>query len=199
MTMDSGTKVKVIGGKHKGQWGFIKRAMPEFSFVVLKIYRKSISLGDDEDVCVDTEVRAKNIYLEVIPETVFEMPEASDLVELGPCDDHDAYQFPQHPPVFQVVDSVVDELLAHKQMPAPLNDEDLLSEHSDDEPVNITGILPTVDEALSLAHKQLKHSETISELETQNHSLLSSLQLFIQLADVLRDKVERTTPSSVVF
>ena len=229
MTMDSGTKVKVIGGKHKGKWGFVKRAMPEFSFVVLKVYQKSISLGDDEDVCVDTEVRAKNIYLEVIPETVFEMPEASDLVELGPCDPdppdwakvpkRDVYGIaipPQeplvlgsskplmrgseilatHPAVFEVVDSVIDELIAHKQMYEPPDNDDLLSLHSDEETVDITGVLPSVDEALSLAHKQMKHDDKISELEevitdlsSLNRDMASSLELFLKLADLIKDKV----------
>lgn len=207
MTMDSGTKVKVIGGKHKGKWGFVKRAMPEFSFVVLKVYQKSISLGDDEDVCVDTEVRAKNIYLEVIPETVFEMPEASDLVELGPCDPDPpdwappkdpavAAHLTEHPAAFEVVDSVIDELIAHKQMYEPPDNDDLLSVHSDEEAVDITGVLPSVDEALSLAHKQIKHDEKISELEevitdlsSLNRDMASSLELFLKLADLIKDKV----------
>ena len=46
MTLDNGTKIRVIGGKHKGKWGHIIREMNEFSIVRLKEYVKSISLGD---------------------------------------------------------------------------------------------------------------------------------------------------------
>ena len=57
-------------------------------------------------------------------------------------------------------------------------------------------IIPSVDEALSLAHKQMKHDDKISELEevitdlsSLNRDMASSLELFLKLADLIKDKV----------
>ena len=207
MVLEKGTKIRVIGGKHKGKWGHVFREMKEFSILRLKDYVKSKALGDDEDLIVEREVRAKNVYLERIPETVFEMPDEKDLLALGPCDvpqvDTPKPPVPVPVPVpeperksvkplvFTGIDAIIDEL----KMKGPTNDDDLLSVHSDEDPVDITDILPSIDEALTLRHKQMKHKETVASLEAEietlkqeNKALADGMDLFINLADFAKNR-----------
>lgn len=211
MALDKGTKIRVIGGKHKGKWGFVFREMPEFSIVRLMDYVKSKALGDDEDVVVEREVRSKNIYLEVIPETVFEMPDEIDLYAVGQCDEEwdksaqepepeeddfvPAFQgapkpLPSESP--QVMDKIIEDLIMNQ----PKNDDDLLSNHSDEDPVDITGILPTIDEALKLKHKEMSWEQTIDDMEqticnlqSEKQELAEAVELFIKLADYLKTRL----------
>lgn len=184
MTLDNGTKIRVIGGKHKGKWGHIIREMNEFSIVRLKEYVKSISLGDDEDVIVERQVRAKNMYVEVIPETVFEMPDESDLISV--------FSMPsdaEHQTVVcgeGVEPETLNKLIQDMKMPIPENDDDLLSNHSDEDevdisaetkdPFDITDTLPSITEALQLR-------KDVRDLTTKNKELTEALDLFVKLCD----------------
>ena len=73
-------KVRVIGGKHRGSWGFITDVKAEFCNIDVHNYVRSIAMGDAEDLVNVKNVRAKKTYVEKIPESIFAMPEADDVV-----------------------------------------------------------------------------------------------------------------------
>lgn len=193
MTFAKDQKVKVIGGAHKGKWGYVFREMNEFCMVIIMDYQKAIARGDDEDLLVKREVRAKTKYLEVIPETIFEMPDESDLMPV--------FSLPTetHPDTHKVIidpdpePETIEKLIEDLKMPIPENDDDLLSNHSDDEPVDITDILPSMTEALQLRRDVRRHkesievmSEEIENLTTKNKELTEALDLFVKLCDFVR-------------
>tara|TARA_R110000765_G_scaffold6230_3_gene19309 strand:+ start:130 stop:708 length:579 start_codon:yes stop_codon:yes gene_type:complete len=190
MTFAKDQKVKVIGGAHKGKWGYVFREMNEFCMVIIMDYKKAIARGDDEDLLVKREVRAKTKYLEVIPETIFEMPDESDLMPVFslPTETHKVIIDPDPEP------ETIEKLIEDLKMPIPENDDDLLSNHSDDEPVDITDILPSMTEALQLRRDVRRHkesievmSEEIENLTTKNKELTEALDLFVKLCDFVRN------------
>ena len=190
MTFAKDQKVKVIGGAHKGKWGYVFREMNEFCMVIIMDYKKAIARGDDEDLLVKREVRAKTKYLEVIPETIFEMPDESDLMPVFslPTETHKVIIDPDPEP------ETIEKLIEDLKMPIPENDDDLLSNHSDDEPVDITDILPSMTEALQLRKDVRRHkesievmSEEIENLTTKNKELTEALDLFVKLCDFVRN------------
>ena len=237
MTFAKDQKVKVIGGAHKGKWGYVFREMNEFCMITIMDYKKAIARGDDEDLLVKREVRAKTKYLEVIPETIFEMPDESDLMpvydlstlpvavaeqpldpegvepreqpldpqlNLGVVDEstlEEKYIPPKGRLVEDVISETLDRIIEDLKMPIPENDDDLLSNHSDDEsvdiaadtrdPEDITDILPTVTEALQLR-------KDVKDLTRQNNELIinakhyqEALDLFVKLCDFVRHRNTR--------
>lgn len=196
MTFAKDQKVKVMGGAHKGKWGYVFREMNEFCMITIMDYKKAIARGDDEDLLVKREVRAKTKYLEVIPETIFEMPDESDLMPVYTLTPEeitmDCYTEP-------AVEIALDKIIEDLKMPIPENDDDLLSNHSDDEsvdigseatcfagadnrdPEDITDILPSVTEALQLR-------KDVKELTRQNNELTEAFDLFVKLCDFVRHR-----------
>ena len=238
--LEKGTKIRVTGGKHKGKWGYVMREMPEFCEVRLMEYIKSKATGDDEDVIKERQVRAKTIYVEVIPDTVFEMPDEMDLYAVGDCsvewdkslgsgvaeqvahakeEEMAGYGpvstgppplpvkkgrgkakvnsgpnvcVPPDPEVETKMDAIISDLLGHP----PPNDDDLLSIHSDDEPVDITDILPTIDEALELKHMVKKNDKVVQELtgevarlQFEKNELAEALELFMKMSDFFKTRL----------
>ena len=196
MTFAKDQKVKVIGGAHKGKWGYVFREMNEFCMITIMDYQKAIARGDDEDLLVKREVRAKTKYLEVIPETIFEMPDESDLMPVFSLPETDKYIPPKGRLVEDVISETLDRIIEDLKMPIPENDDDLLSTHSDsdDESVDIsadtrvseatediTDILPSVTEALQLR-------KDVEDLTRQNNELTEAMDLFVKLCDFVRHR-----------
>jgi len=212
MTFAKDQKVKVIGGAHKGKWGYVFREMNEFCMITIMDYQKAIARGDDEDLLVKREVRAKTKYLEVIPETIFEMPDESDLMPVFSLPETDKYIPPKGRLVEDVISETLDRIIEDLKMPIPENDDDLLSTHSDsdDESVDIgseatceagadnrvseatediTDILPSVTEALQLR-------KDVEDLTRQNNELTEAMDLFVKLCDFVRNRHTRGVQDS---
>ena len=204
MTFAKDQKVKVIGGAHKGKWGYVFREMNEFCMITIMDYKKAVARGDDEDLLVKREVRAKTKYLEVIPETIFEMPDESDLMPVFSLPETDKYIPPKGRD--DVISETLDKIIEDLKMPIPENDDDLLSKHSDDEsvdiaadnrdPEDITDILPSVTEALQLR-------KDVEDLTRQNNELImnakhseEALDLFVKLCDFVRNRHTRGVQDS---
>tara|TARA_R110000765_G_scaffold302833_2_gene397018 strand:+ start:749 stop:1459 length:711 start_codon:yes stop_codon:yes gene_type:complete len=215
MTFADGEKIRIIGGKHKGKWGYVLREMPEFCLCRLMEYKTSKAMGDDEDLIVEKQVRAKTTYVEAIPTTVFEMPEdntSGTSLGFAPIEP------PQVPvatktktktkgtqttgpnpmiPLDKEVGTKMDAIIEDLLMGVPANDDDLLSHHSDEEPVDITDVLPSIDEALEMKHQNLKNKKVLDEmtseifkLSTEKNELAEALELFVKLADFLRGRLQ---------
>jgi hypothetical protein len=159
MSLVSGDKVRVIGGKWKKHWGFLKTISTAFSQVELHHFTQSKSAGDPEDVVEKKVCRVKNKYLEKFPEMVWEMPEADQLQPVGP-------EAPLVMPEVKdpVIEEIVEEGGDNAQTEKMIQDvvagcrafsvEEALSEHaSEGDPVDITADLPSMDEALLLRQK----------------------------------------------
>lgn len=162
MSLVSGDKVRVIGGKWKKHWGFLKTISTAFSQVELHHFTQSKSAGDPEDVVEKKVCRVKNKYLEKFPEMVWEMPEADQLQPVGP----EAPLVMPDPVVVKdpVIEEIVEEGGDNAQTEKMIQDvvddcrafsvEEALSEHaSEGDPVDITADLPSMDEALLLRQK----------------------------------------------
>ena len=84
-------------------------------------------------------------------------------------------------------------------MPIPENDDDLLSNHSDEDevdisaetrdPFDITDILPSITEALQLRKE-------VRDLTTKNKELTDAFDLFVKLCDFVALRTDRH-PSGV--
>jgi len=161
MSLVSGDKVRVIGGKWKKHWGFLKTISTAFSQVELHHFTQSKSAGDPEDVVEKKVCRVKNKYLEKFPEMVWEMPEAQQLQPVGP----EAPLVMPDPVIEEIIEEgippenaekmiqdVVNEVKAFK--PPAFSVEEALSEHaSEGDPVDISAELPSMEEALLLRQK----------------------------------------------
>ena len=176
--------------------GYVFREMNEFCMITIMDYQKAIARGDDEDLLVKREVRAKTKYLEVIPETIFEMPDESDLMPVFSLSE-EKYIPPKGRD--DVISETLDRIIEDLKMPIPENDDDLLSKHSDDEsvdisadnrnPEEITDILPSVTEALQLR-------KDVEDLTRQNNELTEALDLFVKLCDFVRHRHTRGVQDS---
>ena len=156
MSLVSGDKVRVIGGKWKKHWGFLKTISTAFSQVELHHFTQSKSAGDPEDVVEKKVCRVKNKYLEKFPEMVWEMPEADQLQPVGP----EAPLVMPDPVIEEIIEEGGDNAQTEKMIQDVVDDcrafsvEEALSEHaSEGDPVDITADLPSMDEALLLRQK----------------------------------------------
>ena len=214
-------KVRVIGGKHRGSWGFITDVKAEFCNIDVHKYVRSIAMGDAEDLIDIQNVRAKKTYVEKIPESIFAMPEAEDVVpvvEFGdnplkddrifeeiiasgkPPDiveyepDPEPVELPP-PPVAESVAEAIEAVL-DAVPPPPVGDTDLLSDHSsEEEPIDITGKLPNIEEAMALNEQNKLYRAEIEELKLalsemafQAQEAKESLGLYHKLSGVVAKK-----------
>ena len=148
-----GTKVEITSGKWKKKWGFVQSVSPGYSQVEIHDYLKSKAKGDAEDEVKVSLCRVKSPYLKKIVEQVWNMPDAEDLavVEKLPVEvvDYDQQQSPADNKLCkEIVDAMVNDELKEA---AGFAVADALSDHdSEDEPVDISEDLPTIEEALLL-------------------------------------------------
>jgi hypothetical protein len=149
-----GDKVKITGGKHRNQWGYLRSLKDSFCDVELVKYVKSKANGDSVDEIERVKVRAKKDFIEVVPEDCFEMPDEKDLQVVD--------ELPDNPSnLNEAVQMVIDDI----KMPDPENDDDILSQHSEDEIEDITAELPSIDEALTYKRENIVLKEDIKGLE----------------------------------
>jgi len=126
-----GDKVKITKGTHKNKWGYIYILKDSFIQVKTQHYVKSKAQGDAEDVCVEKVVRAKREFVVPVPGVVIEMPDADQVHPVGEFEEE----------AVDIGMSEADKKLCQQildQMPLPINDDDILSQH-DEEEVDITG------------------------------------------------------------
>lgn len=214
-------KVRVIGGKHRGSWGFITDVKAEFCNIDVHKYVRSIAMGDAEDLIDIQNVRAKKIYVEKIPESIFAMPEADDVVPVVEFGDNplkddrifeeiiasgnqpDIVEYEPDPepvelpppPVGEAVAEAIEALL-DAVPPPPVGDTDLLSDHSsEEEPIDITGKLPNIEEAMALNEQNKLYRAEIEELKLalsemafQAQEAKESLGLYHKLSGVVAKK-----------
>ena len=205
-------KVRVIGGKHRGSWGFITDVKAEFCNIDVHKYVRSIAMGDAEDLIDIQNVRAKKTYVEKIPESIFAMPEAEDVVPVVDFGDNplkddrifeeiialgkqpDIVEYEPDPEPEAVADIIQDVLDAVP--PPPVGDTDLLSDHSsEEEPIDITGKLPNIEEAMALNEQNKLYRAEIEELKLalsemafQAQEAKESLGLYHKLSGVVAKK-----------
>tara|TARA_R110000851_G_scaffold207016_2_gene359018 strand:+ start:149 stop:796 length:648 start_codon:yes stop_codon:yes gene_type:complete len=205
-------KVRVIGGKHRGSWGFITDVKAEFCNIDVHKYVRSIAMGDAEDLIDIQNVRAKKTYVEKIPESIFAMPEAEDVVPVVEFGDNplkddrifeeiiasgkqpDIVEYEPDPEPEAVADIIQDVLDAVP--PPPVGDTDLLSDHSsEEEPIDITGKLPNIEEAMALNEQNKLYRAEIEELKLalsemafQAQEAKESLGLYHKLSGVVAKK-----------
>ena len=205
-------KVRVIGGKHRGSWGFITDVKAEFCNIDVHKYVRSIAMGDAEDLIDIQNVRAKKTYVEKIPESIFAMPEAEDVVPVVEFGDNplkddrifeeiiasgkqpDIVEYepdPEPEAVAEAIEAVLDAV-----PPPPVGDTDLLSDHSsEEEPIDITGKLPNIEEAMALNEQNKLYRAEIEELKLalsemafQAQEAKESLGLYHKLSGVVAKK-----------
>ena len=215
-------KVRVIGGKHRGSWGFITDVKAEFCNIDVHKYVRSIAMGDAEDLIDIQNVRAKKTYVEKIPESIFAMPEAEDVVPVidfgdNPLKDDrifeeiiasgkqpDIVEYEPDPEPEAVADVIQDIFGLTPDMigppipmpPPPVGDTDLLSDHSsEEEPIDITGKLPNIEEAMALNEQNKLYRAEIEELKLalsemafQAQEAKESLGLYHKLSGVVAKK-----------
>tara|TARA_R110000772_G_scaffold189976_3_gene300873 strand:- start:608 stop:1282 length:675 start_codon:yes stop_codon:yes gene_type:complete len=214
-------KVRVIGGKHRGSWGFITDVKAEFCNIDVHKYVRSIAMGDAEDLIDIQNVRAKKTYVEKIPESIFAMPEAEDVVPVVEFGDNplkddrifeeiiasgkqpDIVEYEPDPepvelPPPPVAESVAEaiEAVLDAVPPPPVGDTDLLSDHSsEEEPIDITGKLPNIEEAMALNEQNKLYRAEIEELKLalsemafQAQEAKESLGLYHKLSGVVAKK-----------
>jgi methionine aminopeptidase len=186
-----GDKVKITTGTHKGKWGYVFIIKDTFCQVKCQEYIKSVARGDSEDVVEERTVRAKKTFIEKIPDTIIEMPTADQLQPVASLD-----EIPYETTMSDKDQVVVKDIL--DGMPVPENDDDILSNHSDERtPVDITGILPTVEEALSLREQcdvQVTHIQMLEDklvkMGVERLELQEACDMFIKLSDYIRGRLE---------
>ena len=200
-----GTKVDISGGKWKKKWGYVVSVSRGYSQVEIHDYIKSKAKGDAEDEIKVSVVRVKTPYLKKIVEQVWEMPDAEDLVVVDKLPEEQSalaaledkhrkdgkevvgYGLPVGPGnqadaglCQQLVDAMVNDVV-EEQFPV----EEALSEHSsEDEAVDISEDLPTIDEAILL--KQQKDSilaDKIKMIQQYNDARFEVKQLKDELQD----------------
>jgi len=205
-------KVRVIGGKHRGSWGFITDVKAEFCNIDVHKYVRSIAMGDAEDLIDIQNVRAKKTYVEKIPESIFAMPEAEDVVPVVEFGDNplkddrifeeiiasgkqpDIVEYepdPEPESVAEAIEAVLDAV-----PPPPVGDTDLLSDHSsEEEPIDITGKLPNIEEAMALNEQNKLYRAEIEELKLalsemafQAQEAKESLGMYHKLSGVVAKK-----------
>tara|TARA_R110002033_G_scaffold46408_6_gene91080 strand:- start:765 stop:1412 length:648 start_codon:yes stop_codon:yes gene_type:complete len=205
-------KVRVIGGKHRGSWGFITDVKAQQVSIDVHKYVRSIAKGDAEDLIDIQNVRAKKTYVEKIPESIFAMPEAEDVVPVVEFGDNplkddrifeeiialgkqpDIVEYEPDPEPEAVADIIQDVLDAVP--PPPVGDTDLLSDHSsEEEPIDITGKLPNIEEAMALNEQNKLYRAEIEELKLalsemafQAQEAKESLGLYHKLSGVVAKK-----------
>ena len=205
-------KVRVIGGKHRGSWGFITDVKAQQVSIDVHKYVRSIAKGDAEDLIDIQNVRAKKTYVEKIPESIFAMPEAEDVVPVVDFGDNplkddrifeeiialgkqpDIVEYEPDPEPEAVADVIQDVLDAVP--PPPVGDTDLLSDHSsEEEPIDITGKLPNIEEAMALNEQNKLYRAEIEELKLalsemafQAQEAKESLGLYHKLSGVVAKK-----------
>jgi glutamine synthetase adenylyltransferase len=179
-----GDKVKITKGTHKSKWGHILIIKDSFIQVKVVHYIKSKANGDSDDLIETKTVRAKKEFVEKIPDVVVEMPTAENLQPV--------FEFPEQKTDQEIVKEILDA------MPdPPANDEDILSQHDENDPVDITGLLPTIDEALDLRKQVDIQSERIAELESrltdvtnEKNELKDSCEMFLKLAEFVKVRIQ---------
>jgi methionine aminopeptidase len=186
-----GDKVKITTGTHKGKWGYVFIIKDTFCQVKCQEYLKSIARGDSEDLIEERTVRAKKTFIEKIPDTIIEMPTAAQLQPVASLDD-----IPYETTLTDADQVVVKDLL--DGMPVPENDDDILSKHSSEAtPVDITSILPNIEQALSFKEQCETQAHHIQELEDklvkmgiERLELQEACDMFIKLSDYIRGRLE---------
>jgi hypothetical protein len=186
-----GDKVKITTGTHKGKWGYVFIIKDTFCQVKCQEYLKSIARGDSENVIEERTVRAKKTFIEKIPDTIIEMPSADQLQPVASLDEV-SYETTLTDADQVVVKDILDG------MPIPENDDDILSQHSSElTPVDITAILPTIDQALSFKQQCETQGNHIQELEdklvkmgVEKLELQEACDMFIKLSDYIRGRLE---------
>ena len=190
MTYKVDQKVKVTGGKHKGQWGYVQREMSQFIKIRLQTYEKAIARGDSEDHIVEAMGRAKKCHVEAIPEMIWEMPDEKQL-----CDAH--VEFADHHPENLEVDTIVDTVVNEikEALVHPVDDSDVLSEHGDAPDVDLGAVLPEIDEEMRLKTIVSSQEATIKELNMEvgcrsakNEELTEALDLYVKLCDFIKHR-----------
>jgi len=194
-------KVRVIGGKHRGSWGFVTDVKAQQVSINVHKYVRSIAMGDAEDLVDIQNVRAKKLYVEKIPESIFAMPEAEDVVpvvEFGDnplLDDRIFEEIVASGKVPEIVEYVADpepdvvEAVVQGVLdaipPPPVGDVDLLSEHSSEEdPIDLAG-----GDALAEAKAEIEELKlALSEMAFQVQETKESLQLYHALSGVVGKK-----------
>jgi uncharacterized protein YcgL (UPF0745 family) len=185
--MEVGAKIRILKGKHKGSWGYVEKVSQQFLLVKCQVYTSSKAKGDNEDVVVEKVVRAKRDFVEVIPDTVFEMPDEAELIPV--------FDMPQEGDLSQADKELVQKIL--DEMPPPKNDDDILSQHSDeDEPIDISNILPDIDESLKIQHDNDTLHNRVLELEDalqragiEKEELEQSVHMFCQTSEYIRGRL----------
>jgi hypothetical protein len=149
-----GDKVKITGGKYKNEWGYLRGLKESFCEVEINKYIKSKANGDSVDEVERNRVRAKRDFIEVIVDDCFEMPDEKDLQVVE--------ELPKDP---ETLNEAVQMVIEDMKMPDPENDDDILSQHSEDEHEDITAFLPSIDEALDIKKENIVLKDDIKGLE----------------------------------
>ena len=199
--MKVGDKVKIVKGTHKNKWGFVFIIKESFIQIKTQEYIKSKAQGDSEDVIVEKLVRAKRDFVVPVPEVIIEMPHAEQLVPVP--DLPEDFELPPNieddPNMSEADQALCQQIL--DGMPVPPNDDDILSQH-DEEPVDISAILPTPDEAFALIDTCDEQGNKIHELEDQlvklgleRTELYEACEMFIKCADFIKGRLEALAPA----
>jgi hypothetical protein len=201
--MKVGDKVKIVKGTHKHKWGYVFIIKESFIQIKTQDYIKSKAQGDSEDIIVEKLVRAKRDFVVPVPEVIIEMPVAEQLVPVP--DLPEDYELPKMEDDGEAQNmSEADQALCQKildEMPLPTNDDDILSQH-DEEPVDISAVLPTPDEAFALIDTCGEQGNKIHELEDQlvklgieRTELYEACEMFIKCADFIKGRLEALAPA----
>jgi ribosomal protein L24 len=177
-----GDKVKITKGTHKNKWGYIYILKDSFIQVKTQHYVKSKAQGDAEDVCVEKVVRAKREFVVPVPGVVIEMPDAEQVHPVGEFEEE----------AVDIGMSDADQKLCQQildQMPLPPNDDDILSQH-DEEEVDISGgVIGQAEAEADASPKRIKELEDL--LVKQGYELAhlrESAEMFKKCYDFVTKK-----------
>jgi hypothetical protein len=197
--LEIGDKVKITNGTHKGKWGYVFIIKETFVQVKIQEYLKSIARGDSEDLIEEKTVRAKKSFIEKIPDTIIEMPTADQLQPVHEFPD-ELDKVPYETSLTDADEVIVKDIL--DGMPVPENDDDIMSTHSSQlSPVDITDILPNIEQALSFKNQCETQALYIKELENklvkmgiERVELKEATDMFIKLGDYIKGRLVLVLP-----
>jgi ribosomal protein L24 len=139
-----GDKVKILKGKNKGRWGNIVKMGNSFCFVDVRIFTKEVSKGDLIDEFTDSREKVKIDFMEKVEDLVITMPEESQLKPVIDFDKNDA----SYNKV--LMDEVMESLKVDTN-----------------EPLDISEVLPTIDEALKLRQTNFHLEDELNKLQNE--------------------------------
>ena len=144
LNFEVGDKVKILKGKNKGRWGNIIKLSNSFCFVDVRIFTKEVSKGDLIDEFTDSREKVKIEFMEKVDDIVITMPDETQLKPVIDFDSNDAS--------YNKV--LMDEVMESLKVDT-------------DEPLDISEVLPTIDEALKLRQTNFHLEDENTKLQNQ--------------------------------